>query len=167
VGQEERENNEMKTWSLLAAGALTLLVAGLGVACGDDDDDGGDDGGNGGAEVAVTLREWEVNPVPASVDAGEVTFTATNDGPEDVHELVVVKTDLAPDALPTADTGSVDEEGEGVEVIGEIEEFAVGTTESATFTLEAGSYVLLCNIYDEEEQEAHYQQGMRIAFTVN
>jgi hypothetical protein len=26
--------------------------------------------------------------------------------------------------------------------------------------------VLICNIYDEAEQEAHYSEGMRTAFTV-
>ena len=39
-------------------------------------------------------------------------------------------------------------------------------TRRQALTLEAGSYVLLCNIYSEEEQEAHYAEGMRIAFTV-
>jgi hypothetical protein len=33
-------------------------------------------------------------------------------------------------------------------------------------TLEAGSYVLICNVYSADEQEAHYAEGMRIAFTV-
>lgn len=42
----------------------------------------------------------------------------------------------------------------------------MGETQSATFDLVAGTYVLLCNIYEEEEQEAHYAEGMRVAFTV-
>lgn len=156
-----------RQWSLLAAGLLVLGLAGS-AACGDDDDDdGGDDGGNGGTEVNVTLGEWEVVPDAASVAAGSITFIAKNEGPEDPHELVIMKTDLAPADLPTKDNGAVDEEGEGVELIGEIEEFEVGGEESATYGLAAGKYVLLCNIYDEDEQESHYQQGMRIAFTVN
>jgi hypothetical protein len=32
--------------------------------------------------------------------------------------------------------------------------------------LDAGNYVLICNIWDEDEQESHYQEGMRAAFTV-
>ena len=32
--------------------------------------------------------------------------------------------------------------------------------------LAAGSYVLICNIHDKAEKEAHYQQGMRVEFTV-
>jgi hypothetical protein len=50
--------------------------------------------------------------------------------------------------------------------VDEIEEFPVGETQSMTLDLEAGSYVLICNIYDADEQEAHYQEGMRLAFTV-
>jgi uncharacterized cupredoxin-like copper-binding protein len=99
------------------------------------------------------------------VAAGSVTFDA-NDGPNDVHELVVFKTDLAPDALPTGADGSVDEEGEGLELIDEIEDIPVGETMSLTVDLEAGNYALICNIYDEAEQESHYQEGMRTAFTV-
>jgi len=54
------------------------------------------------------------------------------------------------------------------ELIGEIEEFAVGDTETATFDLEAGNYVFICNLVEEEEGglESHYQEGMRVAFMV-
>jgi hypothetical protein len=135
--------------------AALALVAG---AC------GGDDGGS----VEVTLQEFAVVPDVAEVSAGSVEFTVTNEGPDDPHEFVVFRTDLAPEALPTADDGSVEEEGEGVDLIGEIEEFPVGETESATFDLEAGSYVFICNLVEEEdgELESHYQEGMRVAFTV-
>lgn len=106
-------------------------------------------------------------PDADSAPAGSVTFNVTNDGPADVHEFVVMRTDLAPDALPVDETGTVDEAGEGIiEVVGEIEDIAVGDSPSLTVDLEAGSYVLLCNIYSEEESEAHYAQGMRVAFTV-
>jgi uncharacterized cupredoxin-like copper-binding protein len=118
--------------------------------------------------VEVTLGEWSVTADTTSVPAGEVTFNATNNGPDDAHELVIVKTDLAPGDLPVDESGKVDEEGAGVTMIGEIEEFAVGETESATFDLEAGSYVLLCNIVDtgHDPAEVHYGLGMRLAFTV-
>jgi hypothetical protein len=141
--------------------AVCLLVpAALALpACGGDDE-------GGESTVAVTLQEFAVVPDAASTDAGSVTFEATNEGPEDLHELVVIATDLDPQSLPTDENGAVDEAGEGIEVIGEIEEFDVGDTESATFELDAGSYVLICNIWDEDEQESHYQEGMRTAFTV-
>jgi uncharacterized cupredoxin-like copper-binding protein len=120
----------------------------------------------GGATVEVTLQEFAILPTESSIGAGEITFEATNEGPDDNHELVVIRTDLAPDALPTNEDGTVNEDGEGIEVIGEIEEFPPGETESATFDLEAGAYVFICNVFEEEEGEAHYEQGMRTAFTV-
>jgi hypothetical protein len=137
----------------LLSGALLSLVA-----CG------------GGAEttVAVTLQEYAVLPAQDSVPAGTITFEVENTGPERPHELVVIRTDLAPEALPTAEDGSVDEAGEGIEVIGEIEEFAPGSTETRSFDLAAGGYVFVCNLVEEEAGQtlAHYTLGMRTAFTV-
>jgi uncharacterized cupredoxin-like copper-binding protein len=181
----------------IATIALVLsitLAAGLASACGDDDN--GDNGDNGiegaattvasavtgaGTEVAdgdgaggsapvvnVALQEFEVSPQPDSVAAGTVTFRATNNGPEDEHEMVVIKTDLAASDLPTKDDGSVDEDGDGIDVIDEIEEFPVGETQELEVDLDAGSYVLVCNVVEEEDgqTESHYQEGMRTAFTV-
>lgn len=121
---------------------------------------------DGGTTVEVTLQEWAVVTGSASAPAGEVTFVVTNEGPDDVHEFVVVSTDLEPDALPTDENGMVDEAAGDMEVIGEIEDIPVGETQNLTVTLEAGNYVLLCNIYTAEENEAHYAIGMRTAFTV-
>lgn len=137
---------------------LLTAVALVATSCGDDE----------GGTVEVTLQEFAVGAQPATIGAGEVTFEATNTGPDDLHELVIVRTDLGAISLPTNPDGSVDEEGEGIELIGEIEEFPVGETESATFDLEAGSYVLFCNIVEQEdgETESHYQEGMRLDFTV-
>jgi len=149
-------------WIVLGAGVL--VSAALLSACGGDDDDDGDDGGGGsGATVDVVLSEFVVEPDPASVPAGEVTFTVANEG-EEVHEFVVVKTDLASDKLPTIDDGSVDEEGAGVEAVDEIEDLASGDSQDLTVTLDAGNYVLFCNLV--EEGEVHYEEGMHTAFTV-
>ncbi len=144
--------------------ALSLVAAG----CSDDDEGGETAATGGGTTVDVTVQEFAVIPASSSAPAGDVTFDVTNKGPDDTHEFVVFKTDLAPDALPTAADGSVDEEGEGVELIDEIEDIAVGDTPTLTVSLDAGSYVFICNIVEEEGGEtiAHYQQGMRVAFTV-
>jgi uncharacterized cupredoxin-like copper-binding protein len=101
------------------------------------------------------------------VDAGEVVFEAANEGPDDVHEFVVFRTDLDPTELPTDENGAVVEDGEGVELMGEIEDIEVGDTKDVTLDLEAGNYVFICNIWDPDEQEAHYQEGMRTTFTVS
>jgi uncharacterized cupredoxin-like copper-binding protein len=148
---------------------LSLVALVLFAACGDDDDDGGgDDGGDdgGASTVAIELLEFSVVAEPGTAAAGEVTFEIENTGPEDVHEFVVIKTDLDPADLPTDDTGAVSEDGEGMEVIDEVEDVPVGSSETLTVNLEAGSYALICNIFDEEENESHYQEGMHTGFTV-
>ncbi len=113
--------------------------------------------------VAVDLKEFTLTPVPANVPVGDAQFNATNTGALP-HELVVLKTDLAPNALPkrAADPQKVDEEGAGVTFIGEIEdtELGAGQSASAVMTLTAGKYVLICNI------AGHYAAGMYSAFTV-
>lgn len=119
----------------------------------------------GPTAVDVTLQEWAVVPASTAIKAGKVTFNARNVGPVDAHELVVIKTDLGPLALPTGADGKVDEAGAGIEMIGEIEEFAVGASASATFDLAPGKYVLICNIVDAEG-DAHYKKGMAIAITI-
>ena len=147
------------TLTLLALGALIVACAPVGSSASATDGTG-----DGATTVNVTLQEFSVLPDSTSAPAGEVTFHVTNDGPEDVHEFVIFKTDLAPDALPTAEDGSVDEAGEGVELIDEIEDIPVGESQDVTVTLDAGSYALICNIV--ESGEVHYTMGMRTGFTV-
>jgi hypothetical protein len=158
-----------------AFGFLVLLLAVvLVLACGDDDDDD-DDGAteppaNGGeaTEVAITLQEFSVLSDPESGSPGSFTFNIENVGPDDPHEFVIFQTDLAPDDLPTLEDGSVDEEGEGVELIDEVEDIAVDGSETLEVDLAAGNYAFICNIVEEEdgETESHYQEGMLRSFAV-
>jgi hypothetical protein len=134
--------------------AIGMLLAASAAACGDDGEDSGGDA-SAGSTVSVTLKEFEIVPDKDSVPAGSVTFRAKNIGPEDLHELVVVKTDLASNKLPTAEDGAADEKGAGVELIGEIEEFAVDGEEEITFDLKPGKYVLLCNIVLRRGRRIH------------
>ena len=115
----------------------------------------GGDGGIGATEVdfSITLDE-------SSAAAGELTFDVSNDA-EQTHEFVIFKTDLAEDALPTDEDGNVDEEGDGVELIDEIEDIEAGSTQSLTLTLDAGNYVFICNL------PGHYAQGMHTSFTAS
>jgi hypothetical protein len=62
--------------------------------------------------VDVTLQEFAERPEQDPAPAGDITFNVGNVGPQDTHEFVVFKTDLATGALPTAADGSVDETGE-------------------------------------------------------
>jgi hypothetical protein len=155
----------------------TLLIAAFGVIGCEDDDNGDDEtptaaavqtpgAGGGDNTVAVELREWSVIPAQESAPAGSITFAVTNIGPTDPHEFVVIRSDLAPDALPTDDQGAVPEDE--VDLVDELEEIEVDESGELTVDLEAGSYVLICNLVEEEdgEVEAHYSLGMRSAFTV-
>jgi uncharacterized cupredoxin-like copper-binding protein len=144
---------------VLAAGAMTLAVA-----CSSDTTT---TSAAATGDVAVTLQEFSVAPSPASAPAGEVTFNITNNGPDDQHEFVVIKTDLDFTQLPQAPDGSVDEEGAGIEVIDEVEAIDVGSSETLAVDLEGGAYALICNIFDKTEDEAHYAEGMRAGFTVS
>lgn len=142
---------------------LIPLLGFVGASCGGDDS-GGD--GKAGGPVEVTLQEWSILPSSDSASAGDVSFSVSNTG-EDTHEFVIIRTDLDPGALPTAADGSVSEDGEGMEVVDEAEDIAPGATTGFTATLEAGKYVLICNIVEEADGEVHYANGMRTAFTVD
>jgi uncharacterized cupredoxin-like copper-binding protein len=114
----------------------------------------------GNRVVHVTAEEWRMMPDRPAVAAGKVTLELTNRG-QLAHELVVLKTDLAPTALKAlaSDPTKVDEEASAANV-GEIEELDPGRTGSGTVDLQPGRYVLLCNI------PGHYQQGMAAALEV-
>ena len=141
---------------VVAATAVLLLSA---AGCGDDDE---------GAEVDVVLSEFIVEPAEDSVEAGEVTFAIDNQGGE-THEFVVVEAASADD-LPVDDDSAFDEEAFGEDnVLGEVEEIESGDTAELTLDLEAGDYVLLCNVVEEEddgEVESHFDEGMHTVFTV-
>jgi len=147
----------LRTPNLALCAAALAAAAVLFLACGGGSDKQSNSTPPGSAKVNVTLKEWSLTPDTTSVPAGSVTFTATNDGSFE-HEMIVIKTGLAPDALPIAG-GAVDEEAAG-NVIDEIPEFAPGATQTLTVDLGPGAYVLFCNV------GGHYQQGVRSAFTV-
>ena len=108
--------------------------------------------------VDVSLLEFAVDLSTETASAGTFTFNVTSDGAI-FHNLRVIATDLAPDALPTDDaTFSVDEEQ--LDVLASTDDLDPGEQETLTVELAAGSYVLICNI------PAHYDGGMTVAFTV-
>ena len=119
----------------------------------------------GAPQVKVTLAEWVIARDVDSVKAGETYFLADNVGPNDAHEFVVIKTDLAPGELPVED-GTVPPYK--VDFVGAIPPFAPGSAASIVLDLEPGNYALICNIAEVEngKLESHYQLGMFTPFTV-
>jgi uncharacterized cupredoxin-like copper-binding protein len=133
------------------------LAGGLLAACGGD--------GDGANEANVTLTDYELQ-APARVGAGHVTFAARNKGTF-IHEIALVKTDLAPDQLPRDDEGLFDERGQGVQFVDEVEDIDPGTTAKLSVDLDRGSYVLLCNKPAESgDPQSHFQHGMYSKLTV-
>jgi uncharacterized cupredoxin-like copper-binding protein len=109
------------------------------------------------AVVNVAEGEWRMTPSMTSMNGSKVSFVVVNKGKED-HEMVLLKTDKKAGALPVESTGKVDETATG-DNVGEVE-LKAGTTGAATFNLEPGHYVMICNL------TGHYKQGMSADFTV-
>lgn len=104
--------------------------------------------------VTVSLTEFAVAATPPNVPAGDVAFQVNNDGAI-IHNLRVIATNLAPDALPITG-GSVDEAQ--VNVVASSADLAGGGSAIVNANLPAGNYVLICNIL------GHYGAGMFTAF---
>ena len=138
----------------LAVLAVAVAVSALS-ACGG----GGSKSSSPPGTVTVTEKEYAIGLSSKAIKAGKVHFEVKNQGGMP-HELVLFKTDLAPNALPVKE-GKVDEEGAGLQHIDpEAENISPGQTKSLDADLAPGSYVAICNI------AGHYQLGMRAAFKV-
>jgi uncharacterized cupredoxin-like copper-binding protein len=112
----------------------------------------------GAMQVELLDGPFAVTTDPPSTAAGSVAFSVTNAGTIP-HNLRVILTDLEQDALPLdSATFSVDESQ--LDVVASTDDLPAGRTEDLTEDLEAGAYVLLCNV------PTHYQSGMHTAFTV-
>ena len=108
----------------------------------------------------VLLKDFEVRQEATVVPAGTVSFLIRNQGPT-THEVIVVRTDLAPDKLPLQSDGlTVDEEERGVKFLEEVEGLDIDDRETLILDLAPGHYVLYCNL------EGHYLGGMYEALTV-
>ena len=107
--------------------------------------------------VGVTEQDFSISVSSSSAAAGDVTFAITNNGPS-AHEFVIIASDEDPASFEVGDDGTVPEES--LDVVDEQEDIAPGTTPILTTSLDAGSYVFICNL------PGHYQQGMHAGFTV-
>lgn len=122
-----------------------------------------------GTTVKVKLFEFKIKPKSKSVAAGKITFVAKNIGTEQ-HEMVIALADGTSTDLPTKADGSVDESAiPEANLPGEIPEFNAHKTKKKSIDLAPGTYVLFCNIVDDEAGGttlSHYAEGMHTTFVV-
>lgn len=132
---------------------VLILLAGCG---GGTPDPAGSPPARDARTPRAVLTEFAIALDPPEAPAGEVSIEAENAGTIP-HELVIVRTDSAPDALPLEGAVVPEEEVTMAADSGLIER---GSTRTVTAELEPGAYVLICNV------AGHYQAGMRASFTV-
>lgn len=128
--------------------ALVLLAAACGGAATNEPADA--------PTLSVDLSDFKVVADHPTVPAGKVVFGIRNRAGM-VHELTVIKTDLAPDALPVdPNTAKAKEDGK----VGQLQNISAGASRKLVLELAPGRYVLICNI------AGHYQLGMRTSLVV-
>lgn len=139
----------------------------------DDPEDGtengdgaGDDAatGAGGAEIGVSLIEWALE-APIELPAGPTTFAVSNDSSLGIpHKLGIARGDTY-DNLPQLANGAIDEDALGDDFLGDTENLAPGEAVNFDIDLEAGDYVLFCNI--AAGPSSHAAQGQVLSVSVS
>jgi uncharacterized cupredoxin-like copper-binding protein len=92
--------------------------------------------------------------------SGNITFEISSTSEELVHEFVVVRSDLADDAVAYTDSQDNEVDEAKMNVIGEAEDIEPGKTKTLTLNLEPGKYILMCN------EAGHYKVGMHTDLVV-
>lgn len=113
--------------------------------------------------VAASLMEWSIE-APTEYSAGEVTFTATNNG-NFPHEFVVIQGESY-ESLPLAEGGAVIEDDLPTgALLGRTARIGGGSSDELTVTLAPGNYVLLCNLGGGAQN--HAGRGQRLDISVS
>lgn len=143
-------NRTQRTWLVqLLIGCLLGLLA----AC------GGAPRAALPSTVDVRLTSFGIEANVVKVKAGKVTFNAANQATNQAHEMLVVKTDQPPDALPY-DIGAGRLPEDKIDSLGEVPELEPGKNGNVTLDLPPGKYLLLCNI------ATHFKSGMVLPLEV-
>lgn len=136
-----------KTRLMLLVFAVGLFIVPLLAACGSQ------------GPIQADLTDNGIKLTSTIAQAGPVTFDIKNVSADEVHELVVLRTDLPADKLTLSADGQVDEDK--FESAGEKGDINASQSAKLTLDLKPGHYALICN------QPGHYAAGMHLDFTVN
>ena len=104
----------------------------------------------------LDISDYKLVTDHPTIAAGHIVFGIRNHAAM-LHELKIIKTDLAPDQLPV-DGASAKAKEDGK--VGELLNISAGASRKLVLDLVPGKYVLICNI------AGHYQLGMRVGFEV-
>ena len=110
--------------------------------------------------IQVRLKSFAIELSTNTVKSGPVAFEASNIAPDQIHEMLVVKTDQTPDSLPY-DAGVSKIPEDKIQSLGEVSELDAGKNGALILNLQPGKYLLFCNI------ATHYKSGMVTSLTVN
>jgi uncharacterized cupredoxin-like copper-binding protein len=109
--------------------------------------------------VPVALNEWHV-AVQSTLKPGSINVEAANFGSIQ-HELLVVKSDLAPSAYPVDKNGDIIEDDPSVNLLSDGDNIDPQRTQTRTVDLtQPGTYLFVCNI------PGHFKAGMYSVVTV-
>ena len=109
-------------------------------------------------KIKVDLTSYKLGVSANSAKAGTVVFTVKNQTSDATHEMLIIKTDLAPDKLPMLSPDKVDETA--IAIVGKMEDIPPGQGGDLSVNLTPGNYVFICDV------DGHYAHGMFSAFTV-
>src|SRR2546430_1881142 len=145
---EHRELRSRAGWTLAAAVTVFAIVA---AACSAGPSDTSET-----PSLYIDMSDFKIAADHPTIAAGHVVIGIRNHA-STVHELKVIKTDLAPDQLPVdSATAKANEDGK----VGELLNIVGGASRKLVLELTPGKYVLICNV------AGHYQLGMRAALVV-
>ena len=143
-----RRGAPRKRWTVVAAVAVIVIVASACAAAPADTSEI--------PSLYVDVSDFKLVTDHPTIAAGHVVVGIRNHASM-LHELVVIKTDLAPDQLPVdGATAKAKEDGK----VGELLNIAGGASRKLVLELTPGKYVLICNV------AGHYQLGMRVGLEV-
>jgi uncharacterized cupredoxin-like copper-binding protein len=108
--------------------------------------------------VTATLTDTGIQVSSATLPAGTISFHVSNTSAAELHEFVIIRTDLNADQLPLDADGNVAEDQ--LTSPGEKGDIAAGQGGDLTLALAAGRYMFICN------QPGHFKAGMHTVFTV-